>query len=102
MSVYNSKTVTITAQNQFSSPIQLTKGGFIKLSGTFSANVVCQRRNLDGAAWDTITDNSGNTVNMTVAGLYTVNPQNIPGEYRVGCPTGGYTSGTCAASIEGE
>lgn len=98
---YQSQSKAITAQNQFSDPIQLEKGGWITLAGTFVANIVAQRLGLDGTTWHSITDNDGVVV-MTTAGVYTINPMGIPGTFRVGCLTGGYTSGTANISIEGQ
>lgn len=97
------RSLTLTAQNQFTDKVSIKRGGFVNITGTFTATVVLQRLNEDGTTWQDITDNSGNIVSMTTAGRYTINPQSIAGIYRAGCKTGGFTSvtGTVTVTLEG-
>lgn len=95
------RTATMGAANAVTGSIFIKRGGFIKVAaGVFSLTLNLQRRNIDGVNWDTVTDNSGNVVAITTAGLYTVNPQSIQGEYRVICSA--YTSGSTSVTIEGK
>lgn len=102
---YSSSTAAITAQNQFTGAIMLEKGGFLIISSSAisGTTINVQRIDVDGVTWRTITDNSGNAVNLTANGTYTINPQLIPGQYRAGCATGNFGSATgLSITIEGE
>jgi len=96
------RTKTITAQNTFTDPIFIKKGGRVRLSGTFTATVSLQIRDVDNSTWADVTDNSGNLVAWTTSGVFTINPPfGLVGEFRVGIKTGGYTSGTIVVTLEG-
>lgn len=89
-------TKTITAQNTFTDPIKVGEGGIVDLSitGTFTANVVVQRRRSD------LSDNAWATVaTYTEASQQSTSPHGSNWEYRVGVETGGFTSGTIVAAL---
>lgn len=100
MAQANSKTKTVTAQNTFTDPFIVNKGGIITLFGTFSATVVLQKRLLDGVTWVDVTDNDGLATTFTLAGTYEMQGEGFEVEYRVGVKTGGYTSGTVNIEVQ--
>ena len=100
MTAINFRTDSIAAQNTFSRPIALKKGGVLTLSGTFSATVSLQRQGMDGV-WVDVTSNSGTATTFTAGGTYQVSPIDVPALYRWGVKTGNYTSGTVVGTFEG-
>lgn len=100
MTAINYRTNSISAQNTFSDPIALKRGGVLTLSGTFSATVSLQRKGMDGA-WVDVTNNSGTATTFTAGGTYQISPIDVPALYRWGVKTGNYTSGTVVGTLEG-
>lgn len=84
--------VSITAQNTFSDSIRIVGSFNLSVSGTFVASVVVQRSE-DGTTW--------RDVKAWTAPSEEVGYDPILNYYRVGVKTGGYTSGTVVASING-
>ena len=84
--------VTISAADTWSDPIRIVGSFNLSLSGTFVANVTVQRSD-DGTTWH------GVETFTTVTEEVGYDP--ILNYYRVGVPTGGLTSGTVVASING-
>lgn len=84
--------VSITAQNTFSDSIRIVGSFNLSVSGTFVASVVAQRSE-DGTTW--------RDVKTYTAPAEEVGYDPILNYYRVGVKTGGYTSGTVVASING-
>jgi hypothetical protein len=84
--------VSITAQNTFSNPIQVVGSFNLSISGTFVATVTVQRSE-DGTTWRNVT--------TYTAPVETVGYDPILNYYRVGVATGGFTSGTVVASMNG-
>jgi hypothetical protein len=84
--------VSAAAQNTFSPAIQIVGGFDISISGTFSATATAQRSE-DGTNWR---DVKSWTLPAEETGY-----DPILTYYRVGVKTGGYTSGTVVASING-
>jgi hypothetical protein len=95
------RTVSITAQNTFTSAIALSRGGIITLTGNWAATVSLQRYDKTSAGWVDVTSNSGTAVTYTGNGTFSIEPFEFEGKYRVGVKTGNFTSGTIVASIEG-
>lgn len=90
--------VVVTAQNQFSSSIQVTGVGTnrdisVVRTGTFVANVVVQRSS-DNASWITV-----QTYTTASTDTYNDALDNQIQYYRIGVATGGYTSGTATCSL---
>ena len=84
--------VSASAQNTFSNAIQIVGSFDISISGTFVATVIAQRSE-DGTTWRDVKS-------------YTLPAEEVGYDpiltyYRVGVKTGGYTSGTVVASING-
>lgn len=84
--------VSAAAQNTFSNAIQIVGSFDISVSGTFVATVTAQRSE-DGTNWRDVKS-------------YTLPAEEVGYDpiltyYRVGIKTGGYTSGTAVASING-
>lgn len=100
-----SVTASLTAQNTFSNPAAIGtatyRGGILTLSGTWVANVILQRQDIQGN-WRDVTDNNGVSVVFTTNGTYYFNEPNRATNYRFGVKTGGYTSGTVVGIIEYE
>lgn len=84
--------VSAAAQNTFSDSIKIVGSFDISISGTFSATVTAQRSE-DGTTW--------RDVKSWTAPAEEVGYDPILTFYRVGVKTGGYTSGTAIASING-
>jgi hypothetical protein len=84
--------ISITAQNTFSEAIQVVGDFNLSISGTFVANVVVQRSE-DGTTWRNVT--------TYTAPVENVGYDPILNFYRVGVATGGFTSGTVVASMNG-
>ena len=84
--------VSAAAQNTFSNAIQIVGSFDISISGTFSATATAQRSE-DGTNWR---DVKSWTAPAEEAGYDPVLMY-----YRVGVKTGGYTSGTVVAYING-
>ena len=84
--------VSITAQNTFSDPIRIVGSFNLSISGTFVANVIVQRSE-DGTTY--------RTTDTWTAPAEEVGYDPVSNYYRVGVATGGYTSGTVVASING-
>lgn len=95
-----SASVSVTAENQFSSSIRVTGTGAqrafsVIITGTWSATVTLQQ-STDNATWVDAT--SGTYVaNTAISYNDTLDNQII--YYRIGVKTGGYTSGTVVASL---
>jgi hypothetical protein len=100
MTAINFKTDSIAAQNTFSSPIALKRGGVLTLSGTFTATVSLQRKGMDGN-WVDATNNSLTAITATGSGTINISPIDVPALYRWGVKTGNYTSGTVVGTLEG-
>jgi len=96
------RTGTIAAQNTFSDPITLRKGGILTLTGTWTATVSVQRYNKATGAWVDVTSNAGTAFTATANGTYSVAPYEVAADYRFGVKTGNYTSGTIIGNIEGK
>lgn len=90
----------ITAANTFGQWLTIKKGGILTLSGTFTATLNLYRRGSDGNT-NPVTDNTGTAITFTKAGTYTIGPNWFAGDYRWGCATGNYTSGTINGTLEG-
>jgi len=101
MTAINFRTDSISAQNTFSRPIALKRGGVLTLSGTFTATVSLQRQGMDGN-WVDVTSNTGTATTFTTIGTYQVSPIDVPALYRWGVKTGNYTSGTVVGTFEGK
>lgn len=101
MEVTNFKTDSISAQNTFSQPIAIKRGGHLYLKGTFTATVSLQVLDVDETTWLDVTNNSGTATTFTGPGTYQISPIDVPGVYRWGVKTGNYTSGTVVGSIKG-
>jgi len=95
------KANTITAQNTFSDPIALRKGGILVLTGTWTATVSLQFYDVATTAWVDVTNNSGTATTFTANGTYTVGPNLVAADYRWGVKSGNFTSGSIAGSIQG-
>ena len=78
-------TASITAQNTFSTPVQLQGYFNLSLSGTWAATVTVQR-SIDNVSFVDVDTFTGNTEE------YGFEPENM--FYRVGVKTGEFTSGT--------
>lgn len=86
-------TVTITAQNTFSTGV-LTEGYFnVSISGTFVATVFLQR-STDNSTWMDVDSFTGPVEQ------YGFDPEFM--YYRIGVKTGGFTSGSVVCRIGGE
>jgi hypothetical protein len=84
--------VSAAAQNTFSNAIQVVGSFDISVSGTFVATLTVQRSE-DGSTWRDVKS-------------YTLPAEEVGYDpiltyYRVGVKTGGYTSGTVVASMNG-
>ena len=89
-----SGSVSAGAANVFSSAITVLAGPVeYTVSGNFSANVQLQRSTNNGSTWDWVIQNLG-------AGSGTIDEPDDGVQYRIGIPTGGYTSGTAYASVK--
>jgi hypothetical protein len=84
--------VSAAAQNTFSDPIRIVGSFNVSISGTFVATVTVQRSD-DASTW--------RNVNTFTAPFEGVGNDPILNYYRIGVATGGYTSGTAVASING-
>lgn len=78
-------TKSITAQNTFTDPVQLTGHFNLSISGTFSATVTVQR-STDNSTW--------RDVDSFTAATEEVGYEPEVMWYRAGVKTGGFTSGT--------
>lgn len=92
--------ISVTAENQWSDPVQVTGVGTsrditVVRSGTWSATVTLQRSVGDIGNW---TDVTTYTTNATVSYNDTLDNQII--YYRIGVDTGDFTSGTADLSME--
>ena len=92
---------TITAQNSFSSPISLRKGGILTLTGTWTATVSLQRYDVGSAGWVDVTNNSGTATTFTTNGTFSIAPFEAAASFRWGVKTGNFTSGSLVGTIEG-
>lgn len=90
---------TFTGTSQQTAAITLKRGGVITLSGTWVATVALQRYDINTSAWEAVTSNSGTAVTFTANGTYTVDPNQIAGDYRVACTA--WTSGSVGVIFEG-
>lgn len=81
---------TITAQNTFTTPVQVNGWFNLSLSGTFVATVTAQR-SIDNSTW---MDVDSFTAAVEQSGM---EPEII--WYRVGVKTGGYTSGSAVIRL---
>lgn len=94
--------VTVTAQNTFSDPITVDGVGSdrvftINVSGTWVATVVLQRSlTSDAGPWS---DVSGKSWTANTTETYDDGLDNQIAYYRIGVKTGGFTSGSVAASL---
>jgi hypothetical protein len=95
----NGKTKSISAENTWTDSIYTSKAepGFgVSISGTFVANVEVQRRPRGSTgsfiALEPVFTSPDGGINIEGQGAW---------EYRVGVPTGGYTSGTVEIVTEG-
>jgi hypothetical protein len=84
--------VSAAAENTWSDPIRIVGSFNLSISGTFSATVTVQRSE-DGTTW--------RNVDTWTAPSEEVGYDPILNYYRVGVATGGYTSGTAVASMNG-
>lgn len=84
--------VSAAAENTWSDPIRIMGSFNLSISGTFSATVTVQRSE-DGTTW--------RNVDTWTAPSEEVGYDPILNYYRVGVATGGYTSGTAVASMNG-
>lgn len=84
-----SVTAAITAENTFTSGIQLRGTFNLSIAGTWVATVTVQR-SFDGTTWLDVEDYTANTQKIGEA-----SNQGESVWYRVGVKTGNYTSGTC-------
>lgn len=84
--------VSAAAENTWSDPIRIVGSFNLSISGTFSATVTVQRSE-DGTTW--------HNVDTWTAPSEEVGYDPILNYYRVGVATGGYTSGTAVASMNG-
>ena len=82
---------SVTAQNQFSDG-EVMRGNFnISISGTWSATIWVQR-SFDNSTWLDVISYTANVE------TYRFEPEaNV--YYRIGCKTGGYTSGTAVVRL---
>jgi hypothetical protein len=94
-----SRTNSIAAQNTFSSPLTLTDGAILTLTGTWAGTISFQRKAKDGN-WYDVTNNSGAATTFTTNGTYAIDPRGAVADYRWGFKTGAYTSGTCVGFLE--
>ncbi len=85
--------VIITAQNQFSEGLFVEFRGFVTLTGTWVATITLQLKLQGTSIWIDIDSVTSNGRYYFEAGR---------DMWRIGCKTGGYTSGTCTAKIQGE
>jgi hypothetical protein len=84
--------VSASAQNTWSDSIQLVGGFDLSISGTFVATATVQRSE-DNSTW--------RNVDTFTAPYEGVGYDPVLSYYRVGVATGGYTSGTVVASMNG-
>lgn len=84
--------VSAAAENTWSDPIRIVGDFNVSISGTFVAMATVQRSE-DGSTW--------RDVNTFTAPFEGVGYDPILNYYRVGVATGGYTSGTVVASMNG-
>jgi len=84
--------VSAAAQNTWSDPIRIVGSFNLSISGTFVATVTVQRSE-DGSTW--------RDVDTWTTPSEEVGYDPILNYYRVGVATGGYTSGTVVASMNG-
>lgn len=93
--------VTITAENQFSDSMQMDANEVASISiiddSSMNMTVMLQRQLPGQTTWQDIPDASG-TFGWTAATQlsYTASERQL---LRIGCKTGGYTSGTATARI---
>lgn len=101
----NSRTASIAAENTFTDALTLQNGGVITLTNVGSNVVTPQRKDgrQDGVsqAWHDLTDNSGTAITFTGDGTYTIAPNGVAADFRVGVKTGDYSSGTTTVIVEG-
>lgn len=92
----------ISAENIFSDPITLGQsGGVLTLTGTWSATVKLQRKDVLGN-WSDVTNNAGSAISFTDDGTFTIFEPTGNADYRFGVDSGDYTSGTVVGVIEGK
>lgn len=87
----------LTAQNTFTDWLAPQSGKIcVTVEGTFSATIQLQRQRLDSTG-----EAVGTVLTKTLAGVDAYNIDDYGhSQYRVGIPTGGYTSGTATCTIE--
>jgi hypothetical protein len=89
-------TKSVTAENQFSDTIELRGLFNISVSGTFVATIVVQRSFDGGSNWEDFKEYTTATEAVELAAdAYPVNCQ-----YRIGCKTSGFTSGTAVCILD--
>lgn len=91
MSEIHAASESITAENTFSDPIQISGKFNLSISGTFVGTVTVQRKRLNESTYRDVESYTTETeANGEVIGKWDV---------RVGIKTGDYTSGTAVVSI---
>lgn len=83
---------SITAENQFADPIELTGHFNISISGTWDGTATVQRSFDSGSTWHDVDAWTNNTQE------YGFEPERGV-QYRVGIKTGNYSSGTCVVRL---
>jgi hypothetical protein len=83
-------TKSITAQNTFTDPVQLSGFFNLSISGTFVATVTVQR-SIDNSTWADVDNWTAPTED------YGMDPETM--WYRVGVKTGNFTSGTVVVRL---
>lgn len=91
----------VTAENMFTDAIRLEGNFMVEIRGTFTANVVVQRRRDSADTWQDVTKDDAGTIRLlTGAGQWNCFEGAEGGaEYRAGVKTGGFTSGTATTRI---
>lgn len=90
------RTKVISAENTYTDPLNVTGTGVVRVEDTssMSMTLVLQSSDDDGSTWIT---ESGT---MTAAGTREFDGLGLA--WRVGCPTGSYTSGTSTVGLRRE
>ena len=89
------ESVSVTAQNSFSSLIRLKGLYNVSISGTFVATITIQRTLDGGTTWNDVCSYTAPVEDVRLAS--TADPLEVV--YRIGCKTGGFTSGTAVCVL---
>lgn len=96
---FKTATKSITAENVFSDPVEVSENFALTITGTWVATVHVQRSTDKGGTWVDVTDNDGTPRTWTKTSgsdpitAYGYEPKRGTW-YRAGVKTGNYTSGT--------